>query len=121
MQVANNCRKNQLDTGVAKVTMHRLSTAYNEHMKMLLYILLILAVTAAAALYLSPSLRHEAQDLLQSSGLQTDTTTVYKWRSADGQWQYTQTPPPAGIPFERVEVRSDVNILPLPEALQHED
>jgi|GEM_PF-874339 len=101
--------------------MHRLSTAYNEHMKILLYLLLLLVITAAAALYLSPALRHEAQDLLQSSGLQTDTTTVYKWRSTDGQWQYTQSPPPAGTPFEQVEVRSDVNILPLPEALQRED
>ena len=88
-------------------------------MKTLLLILVSLLIAAAAALYLNPELRHEAESLLQSSGIKNNpSTTFYKWRNADGILQYTQTPPAEGIAFEPVEARSDVNILPLPEQLQ---
>ena len=39
-------------------------------------------------------------------------TTVYKWRGADGSWRYSETPPPAGTPYETIEANSDANILP---------
>ena len=88
-------------------------------MKKFILTLLLLAIAAAAFFYLNPELRREAQDLLQSSGLQQPpSTTVYKWRDADGLFHYTQDQPPEGTPFERVEARSDVNILPLPEELK---
>lgn len=89
-------------------------------MKKLIFILLLLGIAAAAFLYLNPDLRHEVEGLLQSSGIKDASTTVYKWRDASGQWQYTQAPPPEGTPFERVEARSDVNIMPLPDELRTE-
>lgn len=89
-------------------------------MKNFFFILLLLGTVAAVFLYLNPELRHEAQALLQSSGLQPKAPSiVYKWRDRSGQWQYSQSPPPKGTPFEEVEARSDVNIMPLPEALKN--
>ena len=87
-------------------------------MKKFILILLLLAIAAAVFFYLNPELRREVQGLLQSSGLQPASTTVYKWQDADGTWQYTQTPPAGGTPFEPVEARSDVNIMPLPDELK---
>jgi hypothetical protein len=88
-------------------------------MKKFLLILLLLAIAAAVFFYLNPELRHEAEGLLQSSGLKQPAPTMfYKWQDADGVWQYTQTPPPEGTPFERVEARTDVNVLPLPDELK---
>ena len=87
-------------------------------MKKLILILLSLAIAFTAFLYLNPELRHEVEGLLQSSGLKDASTTVYKWHNADGVLQYTQTPPPEGVPFEAVEARSDVNVMPLPEKLK---
>jgi hypothetical protein len=43
---------------------------------------------------------------------------MYKWQNNQGVWQYTQKPPPEGVPFEEIEARSDVNVLPLPEQLK---
>ncbi|WP_126453946.1 DUF4124 domain-containing protein [Sulfuriflexus mobilis] len=88
-------------------------------MKKLLLILLLLGLAAAVFFYLNPALRREATDLLKSSGLQPASMAVYKWRDTAGQWQYTQAPPPEGTPFERVEARSDVNVLPVPDELKN--
>jgi len=38
---------------------------------------------------------------------------VYKWRDADGAWRITDEPPPRGVEYERLEYRSDTNVLPL--------
>ena len=89
-------------------------------MNKLILILLSLAIAASAFLYLNPELRQEAKSLLQSSGLNKASTTVFKWRNTDGVLQYTQTPPPEGVAFEQVEARSDVNVMPLPEKLKTE-
>jgi hypothetical protein len=88
-------------------------------MKKFILMLLLLAVAAAVFFYLNPELRREVEGLLQSSDLkQPASTTFYKWQDADGVWQYTQNPPPEGTPFERVEARTDVNVLPLPDELK---
>lgn len=89
-------------------------------MKKLILILILLSIAATVFFYLNPELRREASGLLQSSGLQpASTTIVYKWQDAKGSWQYSQSPPPEGTPFEQVEVRNDVNVLPLPETLKN--
>lgn len=51
---------------------------------------------------------HEAQD--------TTTTTIYKWRDAQGEWHFSNTPPPAGAAVEVKTYRSDSNIIPAPRA-----
>lgn len=38
---------------------------------------------------------------------------LYRWRDANGVLQVTSTPPPKGIKAERVELREDVNVVPM--------
>ncbi len=42
-------------------------------------------------------------------------TQTYKWRGADGGWNITSDPPPQGVEYEVVTVRSDTNVLPAVE------
>ncbi len=44
-----------------------------------------------------------------------NTATVYRWRDADGNWVYSDQPNPAGN-SEQVTVRTDVNVMDLPDA-----
>ena len=87
-------------------------------MKDYLLFLLIFFIVAALVLWWSPELRKEANDLLRDTGLKSTSVTLYKWQDKQGVWQYTQDPPPDGVPYEKVEARSDVNVLPLPEQLK---
>ena len=45
------------------------------------------------------------------------TSRIYKWRNDKGEWQLSDTLPPAGIAYETLEHRSDENILPRPPQL----
>lgn len=76
--------------------------------------LLALLLIAGAAAYLWFFDRERANRLLENtpiSPLPTETI-AYKWRDSHGNWQITGAPPPEGIPYETVTVRSDVNIVP---------
>jgi len=78
-----------------------------------------LAALAAAALYFyrnplsAPEWLQKAEVLPKAA-----PTVVYKWRDAAGAWQITDTPPPQGVPHERLEYHRDTNVLPLPPQLQ---
>lgn len=87
-------------------------------MKPFLLRLLMLGIVVALVLWWSPELRNDADKLLRDAGLRSTSVTLYKWRDKQGVWQYTQDPPPSGVPHEEVEARSDVNVLPLPEQLK---
>jgi hypothetical protein len=87
-------------------------------MKTFLLFLLMFGIVAALVLWWSPELRKDVDNLLRDTGLKSTSVTLYKWRDKQGVWQYTQKPPPAGVPYEEVEARSDVNVLPLPEQLK---
>ena len=43
----------------------------------------------------------------------TDNPPLYKWKDEQGQWHITDQPPPNGLPFEKVQVNPDVNVLPV--------
>ena len=86
-------------------------------MKNLLLALLFATAVAALVLWMSPELRRDAGGVLRGFGVGTTTTTAYQWRDRTGVLHYTQTPPPHGVPYRVVEVRSDTNVLPVPEAL----
>jgi len=88
-------------------------------MKNVLLLLLMLGIVAALVLWWSPDLRKDANDLLRDTGLKSTSATLYKWQDNQGVWQYTQDLPPEGVPYEEVEARSDVNVLPLPEQLKN--
>jgi hypothetical protein len=87
-------------------------------MKNFLLFLLMVGIVVALILWWSPELRHQADDLLRDTGLKSTSATLYKWQNKQGLWQYTQNPPPEGVPYKKVEARSDVNVLPLPEQLK---
>ena len=87
-------------------------------MKSFLLFLLMLCIVAALVLWWSPELRKQAGGLLREAGLKSTSATLYKWRNKQGVWQYTQDPPPQGVSYEKVEARSDVNVLPLPGQLK---
>ena len=42
--------------------------------------------------------------------------TLYRWRTPEGQWQISDTPPPEGARYETVSLRHDTNVLPAPKA-----
>ena len=80
------------------------------------WLLVLLLFAASVYLYLDPDLK--AQLLNRASALgQSGTVTAYQWRNARGEWQITDTPPPEGIEYKRLEHRSDENILPVPPPL----
>jgi hypothetical protein len=71
-------------------------------MKNFLLFMLMLCIVAALVLWWSPELRKEADNLLRDTGLKS--TSV-----------------PEGIPYKKIEARSDVNVLPLPEQLKTDE
>lgn len=81
-------------------------------------VLLMIGIVVALVLWWSPDLRKQAAGLLRDTGLKSASVTLYKWQDSQGVWQYTQDPPPEGVAYEKIEARSDVNVLPLPEALK---
>ncbi len=42
----------------------------------------------------------------------TGPVTVYRWRDSDGAWQYSSTPPAAGIAYESRTVDTATNVVP---------
>lgn len=76
--------------------------------------LLLVVLLAAGAGYLWYFDRERANRWLQRAPVISgpSVTTAYKWRDGAGNWQITDRPPAQGIPYETIEVRSDVNIVP---------
>lgn len=90
-------------------------------MKRFLYIVIFILIVAGIYLYTSPDAMQRLHDMGESVGIDKKKSVIlYKWQNKDGVVQYTQTPPPAGVPYEQVELRSDVNIMPLPEKLKEQ-
>lgn len=91
-------------------------------MKRVLLILLILIVAAGALLVLKPEFldflplkpawREQARELVRGHALVPETTRLYKWQDEHGQWQVSDQPPAAGIDYETLEYRHDVNVVP---------
>ena len=80
-----------------------------------LVLIIFIAAAAGGYLYLHPELM---RPLLQGTPLEPPPaeTKLYKWRDASGKWQVSDIPPGAGIKYEILQYRSDVNVIPaLPE------
>jgi hypothetical protein len=90
-------------------------------MKNALLFVLMLCIVTALVLWWSPELRRQADGLLRDTGLKSTSATLYKWRDKQGGWHYTQDPPPEGTSYEKVEARSDVNVLPRLDQLKTDD
>jgi hypothetical protein len=90
-------------------------------MKLFLYIIIFILIVAGIYLYTNPEAMQQLRQLGESAGLEKKQSVImYKWKNRDGVVQYTQTPPATGIPYEQVELRSDVNIMPVPKELKEQ-
>ena len=79
------------------------------------YLLILAAILTAVVWYIydDPQLSHKVKkEVKQLIPPQDKTTTVYKWRDAQGNWQITDQPPPAGMPYESLEYQSNTNVMP---------
>jgi hypothetical protein len=52
-----------------------------------------------------------AQVMQQKAAREAAEPKLYKWRNSNGELQLTDSPPPKGIPFERVDVDSFQNTV----------
>ena len=81
-------------------------------MRRVLLSMAVLAGAGAIYLYLNPdrwaAFREEVPGRLAASG----HTTFYRWQDAAGDWQLSDRPPSADVPYTKVEVPRDANVLP---------
>jgi hypothetical protein len=88
-------------------------------MKALAYLVLLALLALGLYAWFNPGfLRQVEQAGREMTGTGPTTTTLYKWQDAAGEWQVSDRLPPAGLPYETLELRSDQNVLPLPPQLQ---
>lgn len=80
-------------------------------------VLLLLLGGAASYYWLHPE---EMPEWAAKTGIGRDlqTTKVYKWQDESGAWHVSDQPPPAGTEYEVGDYARDINVLPLPPALQ---
>ena len=81
------------------------------------WLLIALLLLISAYIWFNPDYKEQLQELSAGAGITKKTVRVYKWRNADGEWQITDHLPPAGVEYERLEYREDVNVLPVPPQL----
>lgn len=82
-------------------------------MKKLISIIIVLLGIAAYFVYQDPELRarfeRHTEQLLPE---QATHTIMYRWKDAQGQWQVSDSPPPAGTQYETVRYHKDTNLIP---------
>lgn len=78
--------------------------------------ILVLVVAAIGGyLYHDPSL---VEPYLRGTPLELPArvTTIYRWRDSQGNLEHSNTPPPAGVEYETLQVSTDTNVIPLSPA-----
>jgi hypothetical protein len=83
----------------------------------LVWFLLLVALAAALYLYFSPETGSYLRQQLPQPDFTHKTDHLYKWRNEKGEWQITDTAPPDGIEYQRLDYRDDVNVLPVPPGI----
>lgn len=81
----------------------------NRNYRPLIITVLVLAVLGLAGYWyanpqLTPGWLHQY--------LPQAPTRLYKWRDSDGEVQYSDQPPPAGVDYELVDYWEDANVIP---------
>lgn len=90
-----------------------------QHLLMrLVWLLLTLLLLGGGYLFLNPDAARQFRSQLPAPEFTLKTDRLYKWRNTAGEWQITDTPPPEGIGYERLDYRSDENVLPVPPGIQ---
>jgi hypothetical protein len=80
---------------------------------------ILLGVICLAALYFfqNPQDIPHIEKLSSEVGITKKAARLYKWQNEKGEWQYTGELPPKGVDYEKLELREDENVLPLPPKL----
>ncbi|MEZ5541680.1 MAG: hypothetical protein R3F42_06515 [Pseudomonadota bacterium] len=86
----------------------------------LAWLLLLLAAGTGLWFYTHPESVRQVRTLLPYHPFPPKTERLYKWRNARGEWQVTDTQPPPGTAYETLDIRADVNVLPVPPQLEHD-
>lgn len=84
-----------------------------------LYLLIILALLAGMGGYFTLYPEHMPEWAAKTTlGRELQTTRVYKWQDASGQWHVSDQAPPVGTEYQTEDYSHDTNALPLPPALR---
>jgi len=78
------------------------------------WLIVLPALAAGLYLYFNPDHGGPLGKRLPRPDLIHSSDRLYQWRDAQGNWQVTDTPPPAGIEYTQRDYRDDVNVLPVP-------
>ncbi len=92
-------------------------------------LIVLLIVLVAGAFFLapddpdddSPALLQglsQIRSMTEGLGDEKSTTTVYKWQDTDGEWHFSNTPPPQGIASQVQTYRADTNVIQAPRPQQ---
>jgi hypothetical protein len=91
-----------------------------------LLIILLIAAIAAAILYglnpyggqtsLSLPKLPDVPSLSDDEKKAPSVTTVYKWQDENGEWHFSNQPPPEGVARKVITYRSDANVIQPPKA-----
>ena len=93
-------------------------------------LIVLIIVLVAGAFFLAPDnpddgspalLQGLSQIRSMTEGLgnaENKTTTVYKWQDADGEWHFSNTPPPQGVASQVQTYRADTNVIQAPRQQQ---
>ena len=72
-------------------------------------VVLLLAAGGAYVYFYEPD---SVRKVLGNTPFAPAVARAYKWQGKDGGWHITSSPPPEGIAFEIMTVRTDANIVP---------
>jgi len=81
-------------------------------MKKALLILLGILIGAGLYVYTDPSLQRQARQQLDKLTGEERAHRLYRWQDADGQWQVSDQPPPAGTAYETLQYNPETNVIP---------
>jgi len=88
-------------------------------MKGFMSLVFLLIVAGAAGYYFNPDFKKMVDEtVFYKTGVKDHVSYGYKWQDQDGAWQLTQEPPAEGIPYEKVKVRNDWNVMDVPDRLK---
>jgi len=85
----------------------------------LLWLLATVITAAGIWFYTHPDAGAGLKALLPATASSARNDRLYKWRNARGEWQITDTLPPAGTRYETLDFREDLNVLPVPPQLDN--
>ena len=83
----------------------------------LLGLLIALLLLGGGYLYLYPDTARQLKNRLPAPEFARNSDRLYQWRNSAGEWQITDTPPPEGIDYQRLDYRGDENVLPGPPGI----